>query len=294
MFTDSLVFYKLIGYLAVAVAVGGMSYTYNKRFLEWLRFQSLGTRDYIVERLSMMFIDFPPQRILLGMFCLSVGSGLLVFIAFVPQWFPAILFGAVTTVLGWKAPRPIVDFLYSRRVHKFEMQMVDGLSLMSNGLKSGLSIVQSLSLVTEEMADPIRQELNLVLSENKLGVSLEEAFNNLAKRVISDDVEMFVTSVNILKETGGNLAETFDTIVVTIRERIKVENKIAALTAQGLYQGMAVMAVPPSLFVVFYQTDPEFMMPLVTTPVGWLVMGAVMTLMIVAFVVIKKIVKIEV
>ena len=103
--------------------------------------------------------------------------------------------------------------------------MVDALSLMSNGLKSGLSIVQSLGLVTQEMPNPIRQEFNLILSENKLGVSLEDAFINLAKRIKSDDVEMFVTSVNILKETGGNLAETFDTIVITIRERIKVEKQ---------------------------------------------------------------------
>ncbi len=291
---DSLVFYKLIGYATLALAVGLFSYRYNKRFLEWLRFQSLGTRDYIVERLSMMFIDIPPHKILLGMAGLSIGGGILVFAAFAPQWFPAILFGSIFTLAGWKAPRPIVDWMYARRVNKFGLQMVDGLALMSNGLKSGLSIVQSLSLVTEEMPDPIRQEFNLVLSENKLGVSLEEAFNNLSKRVISDDVEMFVTSVNILKETGGNLAETFDTIVTTIRERIKVENKIAALTAQGLYQGLAVMAVPPALMIVFYQTDPEFMEPLFTTFLGWLIVGAVFGLMIIALFVILRIIKIDV
>src|SRR6185437_4627217 len=141
------------------------------------------------------------------------------------------------TIIGWKAPKPIVDYVYRRRVQKFVLQMVDALSLMSNGLKSGLSVVQSLGLVAQEMPNPIQQEFNLVLSENKVGVSLEEAFLNLSKRIKSDDVEMFVTSINILKETGGNLAETFDTIVMTIRDRIKVENKIDALTAQGFYQG---------------------------------------------------------
>jgi tight adherence protein B len=172
--------------------------------------------------------------------------------------------------------------------------MVDALSLMSNGLKSGLSIVQSLGLVTEEMDNPIREEFNLVLSENKLGVSLEEAFNNLAKRVQADDVEMFVTSVNILKETGGNLAETFDTIVGTIRERIKVENKISAITAQGYYQGIAVMAVPPVLFMVFYQTDPDFMAPMFTTVVGWMIVSAIITLQIVGFLVMKRILKVDI
>ena len=184
--------------------------------------------------------------------------------------------------------------MYNRRTHKFVMQMVDALSLMSNGLKSGLSVVQSLALVTQEMPDPIQQEFNLVLSENKLGVSLEEAFTNLANRIKVDDVEMFVTSINILKETGGNLAETFDTIVTTIRERIKVENKISALTAQGFYQGVFVMAIPPILAGVFYQTDPDFMRPLFTTPIGWLIIMVIFLLETVGFFVIMKIVKIDV
>jgi tight adherence protein B len=285
---------KIFGILLFGIAVFVFSYGYSKRFLDWLKFQSLGTRDYIVERLGMMFIDIPPQRILLGLLLLSFGSGSLIFLAFLPNLVPGILFGAIATIIGWKVPKPIVDSMYKKRVTKFTAQMVDALSLMSNGLKSGLSVVQAMGLVSQEMPNPIHQEFNLVLSENKLGVSLEDAFTNLAKRVKCDDVEMFVTSVNILKETGGNLAETFDTIVNTIRERLKVENKISALTAQGFYQGIFVMAIPPILGVVFYQTDPEFMMPLFTTPVGWLIVFGIFLLEAVGFFVIMAIVKIDV
>jgi tight adherence protein B len=105
---------------------------------------------------------------------------------------------------------------------------------------------------------------------------------------------MFVTSVNILKETGGNLAETFDTIVSTIRERIKVENKIDAMTTQGFYQGVFIMAIPPILGVVFYQTDPTFMRPLFTTNIGWVVIMGIFLLEAVGFFVIMKIIKIDV
>jgi tight adherence protein B len=285
---------KLLGVLLFGAAVGYLSYSYNKRFFDWLRFQSLGTRDYIVEKLGLMFIEVPPQRILLYLFLFSFGLGSIVFLAFLPQLVPGFIGGAVMTVIGWKAPKPIVDWMFKRRTEKFVLQMVDALSLMSNGLKSGLSIVQALGLVTQEMPNPIQQEFNLVLSENKLGVSLEDAFNNLSKRIKSDDVEMFVTSINILKETGGNLAETFDTIVNTIRERIKVEKKIDTMTAQGFYQGVAVMAVPPILGVVFYQTDPDFMRPLFTTPIGWLFVLVIILLEAVGFFVIMKIVKIDV
>ncbi len=285
---------KVGGVLLFGLSIFIASYIYSTRFLDWLRFQSLGTRDYIVERLGMMFIDIPPQRILLGLFSLSFGLGAVIFLAFLPNLFPGIPLAIVGTVIGWKIPKPIVNSMYNKRVTKFVMQMVDALSLMSNGMKSGLSVVQSLGLVTQEMPNPIQQEFTLVLSENRVGVSLEDAFLNLSKRIKSDDVEMFVTSINILKETGGNLAETFDTIVSTIRERIKVENKISALTAQGFYQGVFVMAIPPILAVVFFQTDPDFMRPLVTTPVGWIIVMGIFLLEAVGFFVIMQIVKIDV
>ena len=285
---------KLLGLFSFGAAVFTLSYHYNKRLVDWFRFQSLGTRDYIVEKLALMFIDIPSQRILLGLFGISFGLGTLVFLALLPNLLAAIPFGLVIAVAGWKAPRPVVDWLYNRRINTFVSQMVDALNLMANGLRSGLSVVQSLGLVAQEMPNPIQQEFTLVLSENKLGVSLEEAFNNLAKRIKSDDVEMFVTSINILKETGGNLAETFDTIVNTIRERVKVEKKIAAMTAQGFYQGMFVMAIPPILGVVFYQTDPEFMRPLFTTAIGMAIVMAILLLEAVGFFVIMKVIKIDV
>jgi tight adherence protein B len=294
MMAQGVYFYKVIGVLGVGAAVFALSYSYNRRFLDWLRFQSLGTRDYIVERLGMMFIDVPPNKILLGLFLLSFGLGTLTFLAFLPDLFPGIPLALAVTVIGWKIPKPIVDSMYEKRVLKFTMQMVDALSLMSNGLKSGLSVVQAMGLVTQEMENPIKQEFSLVLSENKVGVSLEDAFTNLSKRVRSDDVEMFVTSINILKETGGNLAETFDTIVLTIRERIKVQGKIAAMVAAGLNQGIIVMLIPPGLGAFFYTQDPAYMLPMFTTVVGWLMIMVILALEAVGLVLILKVTKIDV
>jgi len=287
-------FELILALLAFFVSVAFIAYRYSERFLEWLRFQSIGTRDYIVDRLNLMFIDITPGRVLLGQFLLSFGLGFVVFLLLLPQFFPAILFGLLITLVGWKAPKPIVDWMYARRVKQFAYQMIDALSLMSNGLKSGLSVVQAMGLVTQEMPDPIRQEFNLVLSENKLGVSVEEAFNNLAKRIISDDVEMFVTSINILKETGGNLAETFDTITSTIRDRIKLEKKIDAMTALGYGQGMILLCVPAVMGLILHMSDPEFMKPLFTTAIGWIIILVILGLELMAYVMITKIVKIDV
>ena len=284
--------WPVLGIFGACVFV--LSYHYNKRLLDWLRFQSLGTRDYIVERLSLMFIDIAPEKILLGQLIISFGLGLVVFALCLPFFAAGFVFGSIVVAIGWKAPKPIVDFLYRRRVGQFTLQMVDGLSLMSNAMKSGLSIAQAIGLVVEQMPNPLKQEFTLVLNQNKLGVPLEEALTNLSKRILSDDVEMFVTSVNILKETGGNLAETFDTIVYTIRERIKIEKKIAAMTQSGFLQGVGVMFIPPALAFVYYQADPEFMMPLFTTPMGLAIMTGVVGLQVLGFFMVMKIIKIEV
>jgi tight adherence protein B len=264
--------------------------------LEWLRFQSLGTRDYIVERLGMMFMEYDSQKVLVGLFILSFGLGgsVFVFMALKGLWVHAAVFGLIATVVGWKAPRPFVDWLYRRRVDKFVGQMIDGLNLMSNGLKSGLTVIQSMGLVVEEMPKPIREEFGMVLSENKLGMAFEDALNRLAKRVQSDELEMFVTAINILKETGGNLAETFDTISVTIRERIKMEKKIGNMVAMAKNQGLTILAIPPLIGIMFYNSDPEFMEPLVTQPMGLLALLLVLVLEVVGYFLIMRIVKVRV
>ena len=105
---------------------------------------------------------------------------------------------------------------------------------------------------------------------------------------------MFVTAINILKETGGNLADTFETISETVRERQKVEKKIDALTAQGMTQGVILTLVPFALMVVLFLIDPEFIKPLFTTTLGWVLLLVMLVLQIIGGIVIRRIVKIEV
>jgi tight adherence protein B len=271
-----------------------VSYQYNVRFLDWLRFQSLGTRDYVTDKLNMMFYDVKPNQVLLGMAGSALFLFLVFFLLFLPKLLPGLIFGCLGAFLAWKLPRPIVDYMVKRRTSEFNNQMVDALNLMANAMKSGLSVAQSMGIVVDQCPQPISQEFNLVLSETKIGLSLEESLINLSKRVQCEDVEMFVTAVVILKETGGNLAETFDTIVSTIRERIKVQSKIDAMTASGFIQGMVLLAMPPAIGIFFSVSEPGFMDPLFNTPIGWGVLLAVLILEISAFVMIKKVMKIDV
>jgi tight adherence protein B len=280
--------------LVVFIAAALVAYQFSERILDWIRFQSIGTRDYVAEKLNLMMIPLSPEKILAGQVGLSLGLGGLVYIMMLPNLKVGAFFGLLTAVIAWFMPKPIVDYMYRKRSRKFVEQMVDGLGLMSNGMRSGLSVVQAMGLVSQEMPEPIKQEFTLILNQNKMGSSIEEAFTALSKRIIADEVEMFVTSVNILKETGGNLAETFDTITTLIRERIKVENKISALTAQALGQGMILMCVPPFMAIVMNSSDPELMKPMFTHPLGWAILAGVVVLEIVAYFVIRKITTIDV
>ncbi len=280
--------------LMVGISVSYITYLLSPRIIDWIKFNSIGTKDYVSEKLALMFIDVPSHHIVLAQIAMSLGLGLLSFLLFIPNWIPGLIFATIVVIAGWLAPRPIVNWMYRKRVKQFVIQMVDALDLMSNGLRSGLSIVQAIALAVEEMPNPLKQEFQLVLSENKLGVTLEDAFTSLSKRVQSDDVEMFVTSINILKETGGNLAETFDTIVYTIRERIRIEQKIEGMTAQGFAQGMVLLGIAPALGTILYFSDPEYLQPLFTETMGWIILAIILTLLIIGFFLIMYIIKIEV
>ena len=128
----------------------------------------------------------------------------------------------------------------------------------------------------------------MVLNKIRLGLTVEEALNEMAERIPRQDIQMLVTAVNILKETGGNLSETFETINMVVRERQKVEKKIEAMTAQGTMQGMIISAVPFLLLVMFHFLDPKFIEPLFKTTSGLIALMAVFVLVIIGGIVIKK------
>lgn len=289
---------EIFNALTISLAVGFMvfivAFTNANRFLEWLRWQSIGTRDYIVEKLGLMFIEAQPNQVLGVMVATSVVPALLIFWLVMPLLIPAVIMSLSVAIGMWFVPKAVIDTMFSRRVELFNTQMVDGLGLMANGMKSGLSIIQSIGMVKREMPNPFSQELDYVLKQQQLGISVEDAFQNLAKRIGSEDVNMFVTAVVILKETGGNLAETFETIVGVIRERIKVEKKISAMMRQNLAQGAIVASMPFALMAMFYFSDEAFLTPMFTQPIGWAMLAAAFILWVFGVIMIYKVVQIKV
>ncbi len=250
--------------------------------------------DAIARDLDSLFIEIPRKKILTYLVVASSIGFLLWFFLLLPYWYLGLVFGIGWILFVLKIPRKVTGILIQRRTAKFNSQMIDGLTLISNALKSGLSIVQAIGIVVDEMPNPFSQEFNLVLSQQRVGVPLDEAFVKLAERVPSEDVEMFVTAIVILRETGGNLSETFDTVVHTIRERIKVEKKISSMVFMGIMQGGIITAIPFLLLLVLYVVDPEHVQILFTSVWGYMILGAMITMQIIGGLIIKKIVTIRV
>ncbi|QDK36196.1 type II secretion system F family protein [Bdellovibrio sp. NC01] len=265
-----------------------------EKAITWLHARSLGQREEVVKLLRVMGNDVDEKKITIIILLMSFGVGALAFLAFWPNVLIGSVFGAALTVGGWQLPLLLVKLIYEKRCSTFTDQMVDGLTIMANGIKAGSNPQESMKRVVEIMGNPISQEFSQVLYQMQVGDSFESALNDLGNRIPRPDVQMFVTSINILKETGGNLAETFTTIVTVIRERQKVEKKIQALTAQGLMQGIIVTLIPFILMGVFMMVDPNFIKPMFTTTLGLVLLFVMLALQIIGGVVIKKLVTIKV
>ncbi len=201
---------------------------------------------------------------------------------------------AVVCLLCFFAPRWYISFVRSRRLRAFSDQLGDTINLMVNSIRSGYSILQAMEAVSREMGPPMSVEFGRVVQEVQLGLTLEQALNNLLRRITSDDLDLMITAINVQREVGGNLAEVLDTISHTIRERVRIKGDIRVLTAYGRGAGTLISLVPIILSAVVYLISREFMSLLFTHRCGWVMIGVAVLGIVSGYLIIHKIVDIEV
>ena len=200
----------------------------------------------------------------------------------------------VGIVGGFFLPRIYLGMRRSQRLKAFNDQLSDALNLIVNSLRAGYSTAQALEVISSEMPAPISEEFGRVVLELQLGVPFDVAMANLLRRMPSEDMELIVTAMSVQREVGGNLAEVLDAISFTIRERVRIKGEIRTLTAQGRYTGYLITALPFVLATIIYLINPGFMGVLFTDPCGWLMIGISLVLIVIGYVVVSKIVNIEV
>ena len=203
--------------------------------------------------------------------------------------FVALALGAVFAYL----PVVVVQFKAKSRVQQFEEQFPEAIDLLSRALRAGHAFTTGLSLVAEEVPDPVGTEFRLAFDRQNFGMPLPDALRGLADRVPLLDAKFFVTAVLTQREAGGNLAEVLDNLAAVVRERFKVKRQIRVVTAHARMTGWVLVLLPPALGVVLTMLSPKHMSELWTDPTGVKMIAGAVIAQIVGSLMIRKLVDVE-
>jgi tight adherence protein B len=194
------------------------------------------------------------------------------------------------------AGAPILFIMRKRkaRLHRFEEIFPDALEFVSRSMRAGHAFSVSLEMIHREFQEPVAGEFRRTFEEHNLGLPIEIALQKLATRVPSLDVHFFVSAVLLQKRTGGNLAEILDKLAYVIRERFKLRGRIRAVSAHGKMTATALSAIPAAVAVLMFYTNPDYVKFFFKDDTGNIMLGSAVFLQLVGYMIMKKIVNIEV
>ena len=200
----------------------------------------------------------------------------------------------LSTLGAGMIPFLVVSVKRNQRFSKFEELFPDSLDLLARAVRAGHAFTTGFELIATEMPEPVAEEFRITYDQQNLGLPLREALQNLIERVPAGDVRLFVTALQIQRESGGNLAEILDNLAEVIRERFKLYRHIKTSTAEGRLSLYFLMGLPVVTGIFMYLTNPDYMTPLIEEPLGHLFLQVAVGLQIVGFFVIRKIASMEV
>lgn len=208
-------------------------------------------------------------------------------------------FPQVSTAFGLGLLLLIAPFVFLKMAEKkyyncFQEQLPEALDLLARALRSGHALTSGLEMIATEMDEPIRSEIGAAVDEINLGLTFQEAFENLCARVPSTDLRFFTIAILIQRETGGNIAEVLDNISRLIRERIQFSRQVKALTAEGRYSAGVLISLPIVLFIYIYFVNYEYVSLLWTEDLGKIMIAGAILSQIIGAYVIKRIVDIDI
>lgn len=205
-------------------------------------------------------------------------------------------FGANTillTFVGAIIPYFVIQHKKKKRAQLLNDQIAESLTGMSNSLRAGYSFQQAMDLVSKEATGPLSTEYRRTLREINLGITTEQALQNLVQRAENDDMELMISAVLIQRQIGGNLAEIFDKIADTIRQRIRLQGEVRTMTAQGRLSGIVLALLPVFLGLVLTLIEPSYLKIIFQKQIGWILIGGAVISELIGFMFIRKITDIK-
>lgn len=178
-------------------------------------------------------------------------------------------------------PRWVLSFMVSRRQKAFLEEFANAIDVIVRGVKSGLPINDCLRIISHEAAEPVRTEFRDLVEGQRLGISLDQALSKVYERMPLAEVNFFQIVLAIQQKSGGNLAEALGNLSKVLRERKKMRAKIQAVSQEAKSSAAIIGALPPGVMGVLYLTAPDYLMPLlVTRPGNMIIVGGLLWMLI--------------
>ena len=246
--------------------------------------------ELLERRLDAAGLPLKPGEWALVHVGIAVGSGLLLLLLTGGR----VLASLIGLLLGVVIPWVYLGVKESRRQAAFYSQLPDTLQLLAGSLSAGYSLPQAVDTVVREGNDPMAAEFNRALVEARLGVPVEEALDNIADRMSSQDFHWVVLAIRVQREVGGNLAEVLTNVAATLRERERLRRQVQVLSAEGRLSAV-IIALIPILFALFLVlARPTYLEPLYTTAIGGLMLGFGVLMLVVGIFWLRRVVRVEV
>jgi tight adherence protein B len=206
------------------------------------------------------------------------------------QWFLTIL----AVIIGYVIPNYVMKQKRKKRLTRLSYQLIEVLGMMANSMRAGFSFIQAMQLVGKEIPDPLGPEFDRVVRQVGLGVPLEDVFEELIDRLPNKELEVVVQAILAQRKSGGNLAALLETMEDTIRGRVRVLEELNTLTAQGRMSSWIITMLPVGLGLYLSLVSKEYFRPMLEHPLGWTLLFIGSCSITIGWVVIQKIIRIEV
>lgn len=278
-----------IASLLVGVTVFVLALTRYRTFLAWFEGKKKNYLAYYREAFEFLFIRASLNRfaVMHLSMCILI-PGLFYYLS------GSLFLFLLTAPLVYIAPRFQLNRRKKKRLEQLNLQIMDALGLIANALKAGLTLPRAFDSVAVQMMPPISEEISLMLREYRLGIPLDAALTNMARRIPSTNMEIFISSILISRRSGGDIARVLEKMAEAMKEIFRLEGKINALTSQGRAQGFVLGLLPFFLGVILYFMDKNMILPLITTPQGYVICGIIAIFWMIGIFFIWKIVNVEV
>jgi tight adherence protein B len=202
--------------------------------------------------------------------------------------------GLAVGVAGYALPAVYVKFSRSRRIAKIEKQLIELLPMLASSLRAGFAFQQGVELASQQLGPPLADELALLLNDVNLGATMDEALQDLGRRVGSTDLDMVITAIMVQRTTGGNLSEILDQAAETLRERDRIRGDLQTLTAQQRLTGTILSAYPIAIGLFLLAIMPAVWSTLFTETLGRVLLGTALSLQLVGFFAMRRVMNIEI